>query len=359
MAKKKKGKDKRKPEISDKRKGKISGIIAACSALGASPEDAARTLRELLDISEAEAQRMLSKYTPKKKPEEKMSPVMPQPTAADGATPEEDPWYIAPGAEPYAAVLTLIANRMGSTFIPLINWLYGASFTGDEETSCVTEKATEQLEDGTVSSVLRQSFLTVRPEDEAPRTFEIRYGTGTKDQYFLFAENDPLYQENIWNGGALEPVRLAAVYLHSTKPVPEKLVIRVRRDSEDYKDETNILNMERVTVRQLFEDRFLPLVPFYLFTHGAELARLEGTEDGVRHLLNEAASVASRITSDRSLPVEDRVGLLRLTEAVAVSTLSSESAKNSVAEVMRIAAEACSKQRGTKTGPEAQRPGVL
>ena len=241
----------------------------------------------------------------------------------------------------FDAVFRTVIARLGRLLILLVNQVFGTDFAGDEEIVYGTTEITERTAAGGSRVIRADSHFTIVSGNGEKRPFHIECHL-RKDGTILFriAEYDMMLAlqhagETDW-GWEFELPASAVILLRSSEKKKDCWKYRIRNSDGSFIDqEVKTLYLPELSVDSLFDDDLYALLPFYLFTYGGKLRRLEETPEGRASLLEDEKKFQERLMKTEELTESEKIRLLELTLQVFKNVVQDRKLKEEVNKMMR------------------------
>ena len=221
----------------------------------------------------------------------------PRPNTANGeATTREEAGNIG---TPYDDVFKTMAVYLASLFLPVLNKLFGAHYTGKEKVQHRNNEHFVTRPDGTQQKRMTDSYFVVFGENCRAYVIECQTNPDGSILIRIFEytlqvalENARLEKDALW----VDFPEAALIALRSTENTSKEMTVHVAfPNGAAVSYAIPVLRVKDYTLDEIFEEDLLFILPFYIFTHEARFPEYEEDEGKLRLLQEDFATIIRRL----------------------------------------------------------------
>ncbi len=198
---------------------------------------------------------------------------------------------------PYDDAFRTLLNDSSKLILPLVNEVFGTDYDLTEEMILSNNEAFFIAEDDEEEERITDSSFQIRgiryhiecqsTEDGSMvmRMFEYDVLTAMRDG----ETTDGAYRVRFPHS--------AVLYLRSTKNTPDALSVTIEVPGDSCTYQVPIVKVDRFSVEKIFDKELWFLIPFHIFTHEKELAKMEKDEEKLEQLAAEYQDITDRLTA--------------------------------------------------------------
>ncbi|MCD8156225.1 MAG: hypothetical protein LUD53_02005, partial [Clostridiales bacterium] len=171
---------------------------------------------------------------------------------------------------PYDDVYRTMANDCRMLLIPLINEVFGESFTGKEQVVFSPNEHFINRPDGEEEKRITDSSFTIIGVKTKKYLFECQ---STPDNSMLvrileYATQAALDEnEIVADTLRVEIPNCAVLFLRCTKNTPDEMHLEIAAPKGTLVIDVPVMKAQRYSLEEIFEKKLLFLIPFYIFTY--------------------------------------------------------------------------------------------
>ena len=199
---------------------------------------------------------------------------------------------------PYDDVFRTLLNDCSSLIIPVINEVFGESYSGQEEiVFAPNEHFLNQQGGNEEERITDTSFKIVGKET---KKYHLECQSSTDNSMLIrFFEYDT--QIALDEGELSENVltvtlpNSAVLFLRHHASTPNTLKIRMVTPGGTVEYDIQVMKAQQYTLKQIFEKELLLLIPFYIFSHETRFEEYEKDETKLKALQNEYEQIKNKL----------------------------------------------------------------
>ena len=200
---------------------------------------------------------------------------------------------------PYDDVFRTLLNDCRSLIIPVINEIFGCTYTGNEQVVLAPDIHFLNQQDGREEKrITDSSFRIVDVWGEKKFLCECQSiaDNSMLVRIFEYATQIALDQGTL-EGDTLnvDIPHCAVLFLRSNRNTPEKMRIAMKTPGGSVSFDVPVMKTQKYSVDEIFEKRLLFLLPFYIFSHESRFGEYEGNPDKLEMLKKEYADITERL----------------------------------------------------------------
>lgn len=200
---------------------------------------------------------------------------------------------------PYDDVFRTLLNDCRSLIIPVINEIFGCTYTGNEQVVFAPDIHFLNQQDGREEKrITDSSFRIVDVWGEKKFLCECQSVADNSMlvRIFEYATQTALDQGTL-EGDTLnvDIPHCAVLFLRCNRNTPEKMRIAMKTPGGSVSFDVPVMKTQKYSVDEIFEKRLLFLLPFYIFSHESRFGEYEGNPDKLEMLKKEYADITERL----------------------------------------------------------------
>ncbi|MCD8067424.1 MAG: helix-turn-helix domain containing protein [Lachnospiraceae bacterium] len=199
---------------------------------------------------------------------------------------------------PYDDVFRTLLNDCTPMILPIVNEMFGTSYTGDETIDFHPDQHFLNQQGGKQEKRITDSSFTVA--DAVPRHYLLELQS-TSDSSMLVRIFEYSTQIALDSGeitGSTLHVSIpdcGILFLRSTRNTPERMKIRIDTPGDSAAFDVQVLKTQQYTIDEIFDKKLLMLIPFYIFSHEKDFPEYNTNEEKLEELKTEYSTIADRL----------------------------------------------------------------
>lgn len=199
---------------------------------------------------------------------------------------------------PYDDVFRTLLNDCSELMIPVINEIFGAHYTGDEEIIFAPNEHFLNQQDGEEEKRITDSSFIIIGKETRRFLCECQSiaDSSMLVRIFEYATQIALDQgEIIQNTLKVEIPHSALLFLRSSASTPDKMEIELKTPGGIVCFDVPVMKSQRYTIDEIFDKKLLFLIPFYIFSHESRFEEYDKDEDKLEMLKLEYMEIVNRL----------------------------------------------------------------
>ena len=209
-----------------------------------------------------------------------------------------DNTLISPTA--YDDVFRTLLNDCSRLIIPLINEVFGESYSGDEEIRFSPNEHFLNQQDGGESKRITDTAFAIIGKEK--KLYHLECESSVNDLSILIRIFEYDAQIALDQDSELEGSRIivsfphtAILFLRSTKTTPDRMQVVIRTPGGEVVYDVPAIKVKSYTIDEIFEKGLLFLIPFYIFTIEAGFEQINNNEEKLTELRAEYNGIHDRL----------------------------------------------------------------
>ncbi|MCD8326901.1 MAG: hypothetical protein LUC90_09565 [Lachnospiraceae bacterium] len=222
----------------------------------------------------------------------------------------------------YDAVYRTLTVSCSRLLLPVLNEVFGESYTGEEFVDFSLNEHFMNRQDGKQDKRVTDTSFTVYGSEKKKYLFECqsRPDSSILIRFFEYSTQIALDDGKVV-GDVLEVEipHCAILYLRSWKSTPDRLQIRMNTPGGSVAFEVHALKLQEYTIEEIFEKKLFMLVPFYIFTYEKHFGEYNTDEEKLNKLQAEYAGIVTcldRLVEQRQLSSYEKSMIIDLSKKV-------------------------------------------
>ncbi len=171
---------------------------------------------------------------------------------------------------PYDDVFRTLLNDCSSLIIPVINEIFGESYTGKEEIVFSPNEHFLNRQNGEEQERITDTNFKIIGVETKKYHWECQSSTDTSMlvRFFEYDTQIALDEGEIKGNTLIVTLPHSAVlYLRSDKDTPDKLKMIIKTPGTNAEYEIPVMKSQQYTIDEIFDKNLLFLIPFHIFSH--------------------------------------------------------------------------------------------
>ena len=202
---------------------------------------------------------------------------------------------------PYDDVFRTLVNRCSQLLIPLINEVFGESYTGEERIEFAQNELMQQQQEGAESRRITDTVFTIHGSTRKKYHLECESAKDASSILIRIFEYDAqiaLEQDSELTGNRLlvSFPNSAVLFLRSRTGTADTMEIVIRvLDEQEIRYSVPVIKLQRYSMDEIFDKNLLFLIPFYIFTYEAQFSEMEKDPARLENLRKEFESIVQKL----------------------------------------------------------------
>ena len=199
----------------------------------------------------------------------------------------------------YDGAFRTILNDCRKLIIPVINEIFGESFTGEEEIQFFpNEHFIDQKDEADKERITDTNFTVL---GKTQKKYHIECESSLPDGKIMIRLFEYDAQIALDEGDVTEETltvtfpNTAVLYLRSYKKTPDKMKYVIITPGGTVQYDIPIMKVQTYSLDDLFEKRLLLLIPFYIFSHESNFPEYNSNEQKLKELKAEYQIILERL----------------------------------------------------------------
>ena len=199
----------------------------------------------------------------------------------------------------YDGAFRTILNDCRKLIIPIINEIFGESFTGEEEIQFFpNEHFIDQKDEADKERITDTNFTVL---GKTQKKYHIECESSLPDGKITIRLFEYDAQIALDEGEVTEETltvtfpNTAVLYLRSYKKTPDKMKYVIITPGGTVQYDIPIMKVQTYSLDDLFEKRLLMLIPFYIFSHESNFPEYNSNEQKLKELKGEYQIILERL----------------------------------------------------------------
>ena len=199
----------------------------------------------------------------------------------------------------YDGAFRTILNDCRKLIIPIINEIFGESFTGEEEIQFFpNEHFIDQKDEADKERITDTNFTVL---GKTQKKYHIECESSLPDGKITIRLFEYDAQIALDEGEVTEETltvtfpNTAVLYLRSYKKTPDKMKYVIITPGGTVQYDIPIMKVQTYSLDDLFEKRLLLLIPFYIFSHESNFPEYNSNEQKLKELKGEYQIILERL----------------------------------------------------------------
>ena len=200
----------------------------------------------------------------------------------------------------YDDVFRTLLNDCSKLVIPLINEVFGETYSGDEEIQFSPNEHFLNQQDGGESKRITDTTFAIIGKEK--KRYHLECESSTSDYSILIRIFEYDAQIALDHDSEVVESRIivsfphtAVLFLRSTKTTPDRMEVVIRTPGGEVSYNVPVMKVKSYTIEDIFEKSLLFLIPFYIFTYEASFEKINNNEDMLAALKAEYESIRDRL----------------------------------------------------------------
>ena len=199
----------------------------------------------------------------------------------------------------YDDVFRTLLNDCRKLIIPVINEMFGESYTGEETIQFLPNEHFLNQQDGEEKKRITDTSFAIIGSVEKRYHLECESTLNNRilirifeyDAQIALDQNSEVLEDKI----IVSFPNTAILYLRSTKTTPDKMKIEIRTPGGNTSYDVPVMKVKNYSIDEIFEKKLLFLIPFYIFSFEADFPRINDDGDQLEALRSEYERIALRL----------------------------------------------------------------
>ena len=199
----------------------------------------------------------------------------------------------------YDDVFRTLLNDCRKLIIPVINEMFGESYTGEETIQFLPNEHFLNQQDGEEKKRITDTSFAIIGSVEKRYHLECESTLNNRilirifeyDAQIALDQNSDVLEDKI----IVSFPNTAILYLRSTKTTPDKMKIEIRTPGGNTSYDVPVMKVKNYSIDEIFEKKLLFLIPFYIFSFEADFPRINDDGDLLEALKSEYERIALRL----------------------------------------------------------------
>jgi hypothetical protein len=200
---------------------------------------------------------------------------------------------------PYDDVFRTVLNDCSSLIIPVINEVFGENYSGNEAVVFQPNELFMERQDGKENKIITDSHFFI-------------IGLAVKKKYHLecqsSSDNSMLFRifeydsQIALNEGEIKEEVLevqfphsAVIYLRHTANTPDAMKVRIITPGGQTEYGIPVMKTQTYSIEEIFRKKLLFLIPFYIFSHEANLSEYDKDKEKLKELQKEYKTIREKL----------------------------------------------------------------
>ncbi|MCI8266193.1 MAG: hypothetical protein HFH78_07025, partial [Lachnospiraceae bacterium] len=199
----------------------------------------------------------------------------------------------------YDGAFRTILNDCRKLIIPIINEIFGESFTGEEEIQFFpNEHFIDQKDEADKERITDTNFTVL---GKTQKKYHIECESSLPDGKIMIRLFEYDAQIALDEGEFTEETltvtfpNTAVLYLRSYKKTPDRMKYVIATPGGTVQYDVPIMKVQKYSLDDLFEKRLLMLIPFYIFSHENNFPEYNSNEQKLKELKAEYQVILERL----------------------------------------------------------------
>ena len=224
----------------------------------------------------------------------------------------------------YDDVFRTLLNDCSRLIIPLINEVFGESYSGDEEIQFSPNEHFLNRQDG--SELKRITDTTFAIIGKEKKRYHLECESSRPDfsiliRIFEYDAQIALDQDSkvVENRIIVSFPHTAVLFLRSSKKTPDRMEVVIRTPGGEVAYDVPAVKVKSYTIEDIFEKNLLFLIPFYIFTYEAGFEQINIDESRLAELKAVYESIhdrLERLSEDRTITELYKITIMDMSERV-------------------------------------------
>ena len=199
----------------------------------------------------------------------------------------------------YDDVFRTLLNDCSKLIIPVINEVFGESYTGDEVIQFSPNEHFLNQADGAEEKRITDTNFAVIGKTTKRYHFECQSTVDYSILIRIFEYDAQIAldqsSEIIENKIIVSFPNTAVLFLRSTSTTPDVMEIVIRTPGGEVSYNVPVMKVKTYSIEEIFEKKLLFLIPFYIFTYESRFAEIENSADELEELKAEYEGIKNRL----------------------------------------------------------------
>ena len=195
---------------------------------------------------------------------------------------------------PYDDVFRTLLNDCSSLIIPVINEVFGETYTGKEKILFSVNEHFLNQQDGDMQERITDTCFQILGKESKKYHMECQSSPDHSMLIRFFEYDTQIALDDGEISGNVLTVTFphsAVLYLRSKKLAPEKLEVKMNTPGGSIRYDIPVMKARAYTAKDLFEKNLLFLIPFYIFSHEEQFEKYERDQQELEILKKEYAGI--------------------------------------------------------------------
>ena len=205
---------------------------------------------------------------------------------------------ISPSA--YDDVFRTLLNDCSRLVIPLINEVFGESYSGNEEISFSPNEHFLNQQDGSETKRITDTAFVITGKEK--KHYHLECESSANDlsilvRIFEYDAQIALDQDSELAGNRIVVSfpHTAVLFLRSTRATPDRMQVVIRTPGGETAYDVPVMKVKQYTIDEIFEKGLLFLIPFYIFTYEAGFEQINNNEEKLAEMRAEYEGIHDRL----------------------------------------------------------------
>ena len=199
---------------------------------------------------------------------------------------------------PYDDVFRTLLVDCSKLVIPVINELFGESYTGEEEIRFRQNEHFEGQQDGQSDKIITDSSFQIIGKTTKSYLFECQSTSDSSMLIRMFEYAAQIALEShtmLRNRMIVEIPHSAVLFLRSTENTPDVMTVEIRTSGGNVEFDVPVMKVRDYTIDDVFEKELFFLIPFYIFIYESKFKKMEEHGVGLEELKADYNMIFDRL----------------------------------------------------------------
>jgi len=191
---------------------------------------------------------------------------------------------------PYDDVFRTLLNDCTSLIIPIINEVFEEKYSGEEKIVFYPNEHFINMQEGEEKERITDTYFMIYGKENKKYHLECQSTADNSMVVRMFeydsqiALDGSIIEENVLK---VRFPNSAVLFLRCNQSTPEKMRIEIETACGSISHNIPIMKVQSYSIEEIFEKRFLFLIPFYIFSHESNFVKYNEEADKLEELKRE------------------------------------------------------------------------
>jgi len=199
---------------------------------------------------------------------------------------------------PYDDVFRTLLNDCSSLIIPMINEMFGESYSGEEKVIFSPNEHFLNQQGGKEEERITDASFKILGKETKKYHLECQSSTDNSMLVRFFEYDTQIALDEGEILGNILTVTLphsAVLYLRHQVTTPDTLKVRMVTPGGNVEYDIKVMKSQQYSIEEIFEKNLLLLIPFYIFAHEKRFEEYENDEAKLRALKKEYEQIKNKL----------------------------------------------------------------